>query len=119
MPHVLPSLLLSGTKKVPKAYVVAVSALRPNLAAVGTNTGMAFMTFDRMYPLPVGALPLRNMANAHISPNRMGMAETIHCSYVAHTGAAVWLVHCSAVEKVRAVGARCSAAGAPPAYELT
>lgn len=84
----------------PKAYAVAVSPVRPNLAAVGANTGMAFMTFDRMYPLPVAAMPLRNLAEAHISPALKLPREPVAASYVAHMGDAVWHVACTAVEKV-------------------
>ena len=43
-----PSLRTAGKKAVPKAYVVASTPLRPNLAAVGANAGMAFLTIDRM-----------------------------------------------------------------------
>lgn len=85
----------------PKAYIVAVSPVRPNLAAVGTNTGMAFMTFDRMYPLPVAAMPLRNLAEAHVSPALRLPYEPIAASYVAHTGDSVWFVSCTAVARVR------------------
>eukprot|EP00878_Enallax_costatus_P029671 GHUV01032212.1.p1 GENE.GHUV01032212.1~~GHUV01032212.1.p1 ORF type:complete len:886 (+),score=247.65 GHUV01032212.1:482-3139(+) len=88
-----------GTKKVPKAYTVAVSPVRPNLAAVGTNTGMAFMTFDRMYPLPVAAMPLRNLAEAHVSPALRLPHEPAAASYVAHVGDSVTLVACTAVER--------------------
>lgn len=90
----------AGTKKVPKAYVVAVSPVRPNLAAVGANTGMAFMTFDRMYPLPVAGLPLHNLAAAHDSPALRLPQEPVAAAYVAHMGDAVWLVNCTAAEKV-------------------
>jgi hypothetical protein len=85
---------------VPKAYVVAVSPVRPNLAAVGANTGMAFMTFDRMYPLPVAGLPLTNLAAAHDSPALRLPREPVAAAYVAHMGDAVWLVDCAAVDKV-------------------
>jgi hypothetical protein len=61
---------------------------------------MAFMTFDRMYPLPVAALPLRNLAEAHISPTLRLPREAVAASYVAHMGDAVWFVNCTAVEKV-------------------
>jgi len=99
-----PAPLPPGTKKVPKAYVVAVSPVRPNLAAVGANTGMAFMTFDRMYPLPVAPLPLINLAQAHDSPALRLPHEPVAVSYVAHIGDAVWLVSCTAVDKVRRAG---------------
>lgn len=80
--------------------MVAVSPVRPNLAAVGANTGMAFMTFDRMYPLPVAGLPLHNLAAAHDSPALRLPAEPVAAAYVAHMGDAVWLVNCTPVEKV-------------------
>lgn len=89
-----------GKKAVPKVYICAVSPLRPNLVAVGANSGMAFMTFDRMYPLPVAAMPLRNLAAAHVLPNRMGMAEPAHAAYVAHMGDSVWHVIATAVQQV-------------------
>ena len=92
---------VTGTKKVPKAYTVAVSPVRPNLAAVGANTGMAFMTFDRMYPLPVAAMPLRNLAEAHVSPALRLPHEPVAASYVAHVGDSVMLVSCTAVQRVR------------------
>ncbi|KAF6235943.1 hypothetical protein COO60DRAFT_484505 [Scenedesmus sp. NREL 46B-D3] len=95
----LAGLVPPGSKKIPKAYTVAVSPVRPNLAAVGCNTGMAFMTFDRMYPLPVAALPLRNLAEAHVSPTLRLPREPVAVSYVAHMGDAIWLVNCTAVEK--------------------
>lgn len=95
----LAGLVPPGSKKVPKAYTVAVSPVRPNLAAVGCNTGMAFMTFDRMYPLPVAALPLRNLAEAHISPTHRLPREPVAASYVGHMGDAVCVVNCTAVEK--------------------
>lgn len=101
-PAAVPTAAAAGSKKVPKAYTVAVSPVRPNLAAVGCNTGMAFMTFDRMYPLPVAALPLRNLAEAHISPTHRLPREPVAASYVGHMGDAVWFVNCTAVEKVRA-----------------
>lgn len=91
---------VAGTKKIPKAYTVAVSPVRPNLAAIGTNTGMAFMTFDRMYPLPVAAVPLRNLAEAHVSPALRLPHEPVAVSYVAHMGDSVWMVSCTAVERV-------------------
>lgn len=91
---------IAGTKKIPKAYTVAVSTVRPNLAAIGTNTGMAFMTFDRMYPLPVAAVPLRNLAEAHVSPALRSPHEPVAVSYVAHMGDSVWMVSCTAVERV-------------------
>jgi hypothetical protein len=91
---------------VPKAYTVAVSPVRPNLAAVGCNTGMAFMTFDRMYPLPAAALPLRNLAEAHLSPTLRVPREPVAVSYVAHMGDAIWFVNCTAVEKVSRVSGR-------------
>lgn len=94
---------LTGKKAVPKAYVVSVSPLRPNLVAVGANSGMAFMTFDRMYPLPVAAMPLRNIALAHVSPSRVGATEPAHAAYVAHIGDSVWHVITTAVEQVCAV----------------
>jgi hypothetical protein len=61
---------------------------------------MAFMTFDRMYPLPVAAMPLRNLAEAHESPAVRLPREAVTASYVAHLGDVVWLVSCTAVEKV-------------------
>lgn len=79
---------------------MAVSPVRPNLAAVGANSGMAFMTFDRMYLLPVAAMPLRNLAEAHESPVVRLPREAVTASYVAHLGDVVWLVSCTAVEKV-------------------
>lgn len=85
--------------------MVAVSPVRPNLAAVGANTGLAFMTFDRMYPLPVAGLPLSNLAAAHDSPALRLPRDPVAAAYVAHLGDAVWLVNCTAVEKVRGVWA--------------
>jgi hypothetical protein len=61
---------------------------------------MAFMTFDRMYPLPVAGLPLHNLAAAHDSPALRLPVEPVAAAYVAHLGDAVWLVNCTAVEKV-------------------
>lgn len=104
---------------------MAVSPVRPNLAAVGANTGMAFMTFDRMYPLPVAGLPLTNLAAAHDSPALRLPREPVAAAYVAHMGDALWLVNCTAVAKVRqermenccrlgmAVVAHCRAASPP------
>jgi hypothetical protein len=89
---------------VPKAYAVAVSPVRPNLAAVGTNTGMAFLTFDRMYPLPVAGLPMHNLAEAHTSPVLRLPRERAAAAYVAHMGDAVWLVSCAAVQQVCVCG---------------
>jgi hypothetical protein len=75
--------------------------MRPNLAAVGANTGLAFLTFDRMYPLPVAPMPPRDLAAAHVSPGRApAPAGAPHVSYAAHMGDAVWLVTCAAVSKV-------------------
>jgi hypothetical protein len=99
-------LLAAGQKKVPKTYAVAVSPMRPNLAAVGANSGMAFLTFDRMYPLPVAALPPRDLAAAHVSPSREGDPQPVHVSYVAQFGDTLWHVSCAAAEKVRTRGAR-------------
>lgn len=63
------------------------------------------MTFDRMYPLPVAALPVRNLAEAHVSPALRLPYEPIAASYVAHIGDAVLLVSCTAVERVCVQGA--------------
>jgi hypothetical protein len=91
----------TGQKKVPKVYTVAVSPTRPNLAAVGANSGLAFMTFDRMYPLPVAALPAPNLALAHVSPSRKPLGPAVpHVSYVAHMGDAIWCIACAAAPKV-------------------
>jgi hypothetical protein len=89
-----------GTKKTPKVYAVAVSPTRPNLAAVGANTGLAFLTFDRMFPLPVAAMPSHDLAAAHISPGRAPPAGAPHVSYVTHMGDALWHISCAAVPKV-------------------
>ncbi|GBF88621.1 hypothetical protein Rsub_01336 [Raphidocelis subcapitata] len=96
----LAPLIPPGTKKVPKAYAIAVSPMRPNLAAVGANAGLAFLTFDRMYPLPVAPVPPRDLAAAHVSPGRApAPAGAPHAAYAAHMGDAVWLVTCAAVSK--------------------
>lgn len=90
----------AGQKKVPKVYAVAVSPMRPNLAAVGANSGMAFLTFDRMYPLPVAALPPASLADAHLGPGREGDAAAGRVEYVTHMGDALWIVTCAAEAKV-------------------
>jgi hypothetical protein len=64
----------AGKKASPKAYVVAACPLRPELAAVGTNTGLAFLSFGRVFPLPCGAAPLRSLAEAFVPP-RAGVDE--------------------------------------------
>jgi hypothetical protein len=85
---------------VPKAYIVATTPLRPNLAAVGVNTGLAFLTFDRMFPLPVAPLPLKDLGEAHLSPGRAEPVEPVHVSYVAHIGDSLWHVSCAPSQQV-------------------
>ena len=98
----LAPLIPPGHKKVPKAYAVAVSPMRPNLAAVGANSGAAFLAFDRMYPLPVAPLPPASLADAHLGPGRdagEAAAAAGRAAYVAHMGDALWLVTVGAADR--------------------
>jgi hypothetical protein len=55
----------AGKKAAPKAYVIAACPLRPELAALGTNSGLAFLAFgNKAVPLPVGGAPLRSLSEA-------------------------------------------------------
>ena len=55
----LQGMIPTGAKKQPKIYWVAPHPNRPDLVALGTNTGACLLSVDSTPPLPACPLPLR------------------------------------------------------------